>query len=349
MITYRKILSFIKKFLEIFAKINIKHGGVGMLKKKVIIGAVSLCLLAGTGTGVYAYNQKQYEAEQQSLIQKANNAVDNLYNNNHTKLADNVGKKIKSAEIAVGKVEDKKVKAQLSKKIKDVKVISKIQDEVYNTLENGILVESVTDKQLEELDQKLNKIKDINKQIYTNLFNYLSEAESQLIAINSAQNKVNESEQVLNRETYNNALSIVDTLKNETTKNELKARLTAVNEKIVAMEEENRRKEEEVKKAEIVATHQTVDNNQKTVGNNQQTLGKQQQQQSTSSKNSTNLKSAQPVVQEQPSKSQSESNNNEYMNGINSMLDAINKGQTTHVDSGYNNSGNHYDVYEVGN
>lgn len=318
-----------------------------MLKKKIIISTATLLLFAATGTGVYAYNQKQYEAEQKSFIQKADDAVENLYNRDHTKLADHLDKKIKSAELAVRKVDDQKVRNQLSKKIKEVKIISKIQDEVYSTLENGILKEDVTEKQLEELDQKLNKVKDINKQIYTNLFNYLSEAEFQLIAINSAQNKVNESEQVLNRETYNNALSIVDTLKNETTKSELKARLTAVNEKIVAMEEENRRKEEEVKKAEIVATHQTVDNNQKTVGNNQQTSGKQQQ--SISSKNSANLKSAQPVVQEQPSKSQSESNNNEYMNGINSMLDAINKGQTTHVDSGYNNSGNHYDVYEVGN
>lgn len=223
-----------------------------MMKKKIIVGVTAFTLLAGTGTGVYAYNQKvlaneaaQLEQLRVETLKNAENAVDSLYNSTRTRLAEDIDNKIKSAEAAVGKVEEEKAQYQLSKEISEVKEIAEIQQEVYSTLENEVLVESITDKKLTEINQKLIIIKSINDAIYTHLADYLSEADAQLASIDAALKKIKEAENSLSRETYNSALALVDEVKNEIKKNELKKQLETVNKKIIAMEEEAKRKKEE--------------------------------------------------------------------------------------------------------
>lgn len=222
-----------------------------MVKKKIIVGVTAFALLAGTGTGVYAYNQKvlanetaQLEQLRVETLANAENAVDSLYNSTRTRLADNIDTKIKKAEVAVDKVEEEKAQYQLSKEISEVKEIAEIQQEVYSTLENEVLVASITDEKLTEINQKLIIIKSINGAIYTHLSEYLSEADAQLASIDAALEKIKEAENSLSRETYNSALSLVDKVKNEIKKDELKNQLEAVNKKIVAMEEEAKRKKE---------------------------------------------------------------------------------------------------------
>lgn len=246
-----------------------------MMKKKIIVGTVAFSLLAGTGS-VYAYNQKVLAVEEAQLEQlrvetldNAENAVDSLYNSTRTMLSDDIEKKIKNAEIAVTKVEEDKAKSQLSKEISKVKKITKIQQEVYSTLENGVLIESVTNKQIEDIAEKLILIKNQNEAIYTHLSEYLSEAKSQLTVFEAAFKEVTEAEKTLNRKVYNSSLTLVDQVKNEVKKNELKKQLVAVNEKLVAMEEEVKRKKEE-EEAEKLAVEkanvsQTETKQQKTV------------------------------------------------------------------------------------
>lgn len=222
-----------------------------MMKKKIIVGVTAFTLLAGTGTGVYAYNQKvlaneaaQLEQLRVETLENAENAVDSLYNSTRTRLADDIDNKIKSAEAAVGKVEEEQAQYQLSKEISEVKEIAEIQQEVYSTLENEVLVASITDKKLTEINQKLIIIKSINDAIYTHLAEYLSEADAQLASIDAALEKIKEAENSLSRETYNSALALVDEVKNEIKKDELKKQLETVNKKIIAMEEEAKRKKE---------------------------------------------------------------------------------------------------------
>ncbi|PTY92330.1 hypothetical protein [Heyndrickxia sporothermodurans] len=225
-----------------------------MMKKKIVVGALAFTLLAGTGTGVYAYNhnQKVLAAEAAELeqlrvetIENAEKAVDSLYNSAKTMLADDLETKIQNAEKAVDKIDANDLKTQLKQEISEVKQIANIQQEVYSTLENGVLVKNVTKDQLEEIAQKLIVIKSKNEAIFTHLTEYLTEADNQLSAIDKALAKVKEAEKSLSRNTYNSALTLVDEVKNEVRKDELKKQLDTVNEKIVAIEEEAKRKKEE--------------------------------------------------------------------------------------------------------
>lgn len=227
-----------------------------MMKKKIVVGALAFTLLAGTGTGVYAYNhnQKVLAAEAAELeqlrvetIENAEKAVDSLYNSTKTMLADDLEAKIQNAEKAVDKIDANDLKTQLKQEISEVKQIANIQQEVYSTLENGVLVKNVTKDQLEEIAQKLIVIKSKNEAIFTHLTEYLTEADNQLSAIDKALAKVKEAEKSLSRNTYNSALTLVDEVKNEVRKDELKKQLDTVNEKIVAIEEAKRKKEEEAK------------------------------------------------------------------------------------------------------
>ncbi|MCM3603132.1 hypothetical protein M3175_20545 [Robertmurraya korlensis] len=245
-----------------------------MMKKKIIVGVTAFSLLAGTGTGVYAYNQKVLAKEATQLehlrvetLENAEYAVDSLYNSTRTRLADDIENKIKYAEVAVGKVEEEKAQYQLSKEISEVKEIAEIQQEVYSTLENEVLVESITEEKLTEINQKLIIIKSINESIYDHLSEYLSEANAQLASIDSALNKIKEAENSLSREAYNSALSLVDEVKNEVKKDELKKHLESVNEKIVAIEEENRKKEEAKLAAEKAAAEQVAKQQQEAQSN----------------------------------------------------------------------------------
>ncbi|MGG3663007.1 hypothetical protein [Bacillus gobiensis] len=240
-----------------------------MMKLKIITGVVTASLI--TGTGVYSYNQHVLAEERAETFEKAENAVDSLYNSDRTMLSNDIEKKIRNAESAVEKVEEGKARAQLSEEISKVNEIAKIQQEVYSTQKNGVLIESVTDEQLEEMSKKLTVIKSQNESIYNHLSKYLSEANVQMTAIDAALKKVSEAEKSLNRETYNSALTLVDKVKNEEKKDELKKQLATTNEKLVAKEEEaKRQKEEEAKlaaekEAEKAVTEQSAAKQQNTV------------------------------------------------------------------------------------
>lgn len=242
------------------------------MKKKMIIRALAFTLLAGTTTGVYAYNQKAQAAEAAKLEQiriktNAEKSVDSLYNDTKTRLADNLESKIKKAEGAVKKIKDDNKKDQLLKDIEEVKEIAGIQQKVYSTLQNGVLVETTTEKQLATLNQELLSIKDKNNAIYNHLADYLSEASDQLSTINIATQKVKEAEKEPNKDTYNKAIEQVNKVQNDGKKEELKKKLELVNKKIIATEEANRKKEEK-KSAAVTATSQ-----QKTVASKTNRLG----------------------------------------------------------------------------
>lgn len=283
-----------------------------MMKKKIIVGVTAFTLLAGTGTGVYAYNQKvlaneaaQLEQLRVETLKNAENAVDSLYNSTRTRLADDIDNKIKSAEAAVGKVEEEKAQYQLSKEISEVKEIAEIQQEVYSTLENEVLVASITDKKLTEINQKLIIIKSINDAIYTHLAEYLSEADAQLASIDAALKKIKEAENSLSRETYNSALALVDEVKNEIKKDELKKQLETVNKKIITMEEEAKRKKEaeriaaEKAEAEKVAAMEQSKQQQNSVSSSSK---------QTPSSNTTNSSKSNAQSSTSSSKSTSKSN-----------------------------------------
>lgn len=241
-----------------------------MMKKKVITGLVAFTLIAGTGTGVYAYNQKvqlEEAAELERLrvetLKKAEYAVDSLYNKDHTMLAEDLEDKIQLAEKAVGKVKEEKSKYQLTKEITEVKQIAEIQESVYSTLENGVLSDSVTTNQINEITQDLNIVKSKNYSIYNHLSKYLSDARGQLTTLNAANEATKEAEKTLDREKYNSALTLADKVKNESKKQSLKKQLTQVNEKIIAKEEAERKKEEEARiAAESTTTNQSSNSQQ---------------------------------------------------------------------------------------
>lgn len=290
-----------------------------MVKKKIIVGAVALTLLAGTGTGVYAYNQKvqaDEEIKQEQLrvktLENAENAVDSLYDSNRTRLSDDIQEKIKKAEVAVEKVEQEKEKTKLSKEISEVKEIAKIQQEVYSTLENGVLVETLTSKQLDELNQKLSGIKSKNEPIYTHLIEYLNKAKAQLATIDEAAAKVTEAEKLLNRTAYNSALSLVNKVENEVKKTELNKRLASINEKLIALEEETKRKKEEETK--IAAAKVAVEKETETqIESNQQkaiTSKNSKPNSSTSNKSSNKSTSSTKNSETISEKSSSSTNSN---------------------------------------
>lgn len=237
-----------------------------MMNKKIIAGMVAISLLAGTGTGVYAYNQK-VEAEQLEQLkienlEDAKLAVDSLYDSSKTRLSEDVLEKLKIAENAVGKLDDSKQKSSLLNEIKDVKEISEVQEKVYSTLNNNVLVEDVTEEQLEDILAHLVVIKEINEPIYKYLSEYLSEAEKQLADINAVIKHIANAEEKLNRESYNAAQKSVEKVKNENKKKELQQKLAAINEKLIAKEEEAQRKQAEQAKlaAEKAASENTTIN-----------------------------------------------------------------------------------------
>lgn len=300
------------------------------MKKQIVVGTLAITLLAGTGTGVYAYNQKVLAAEAAVLeqlrvetLENAEKAVDSLYNSTRTMLADDVETKIKYAEVAVEKVQEDEEKYLLSKEISQVQEIADVQQEVYSTLENGILVESITEEKLEEINQKLAVIKRINEPIFTHLTEYLSDAEEQLVAIDNALKKIREAEKSLNRNTYNSALLLVDEVKNEIRKDELKKQLEIVNEKITAMEiEAERKKEEEARiaaekeKAEKAAAEEQLKQQQSSVSSNST-------QPSSSSKTSSSKSNTQTSS---TTKSTSESNQTSSGNKSSSSSSSSNSG-----------------------
>lgn len=234
------------------------------MKKKIIIGTLALTLLAGTATGVYAYNQKVQAAEAAKLEQirmetDAEKSVDSLYNKSKTMLADDLETKIKNAEGTVKKLEDHTKKDQLLREIEEVKEIAAIQQKVYRTLRDGVLIETVTEKQLASLNQELLGMKNKNNAIYNHLTDYLSKAADQLSTINLATQKVKEAEKALNKDTYDKAIEQVNKVQNDVKKEELKKQLEPINKKIIAMEEANRKKEVEKSVAVASKTEQTTE------------------------------------------------------------------------------------------
>lgn len=299
-----------------------------MMKKKIIVGVTAFTLLAGTGTGVYAYNQKvlaneaaQLEQLRVETLKNAENAVDSLYNSTRTRLADDIDNKIKSAEAAVGKVEEEKAQYQLSKEISEVKEIAEIQQEVYSTLENEVLVASITDKKLTEINQKLIIIKSINDAIYTHLAEYLSEADAQLASIDAALKKIKEAENSLSRETYNSALALVDVVKNEIKKDELKKQLETVNKKIIAMEEEAKRKKEaeriaaEKAEAEKVAAMEQSKQQQNSASSSSKQIPSSNSTNSSKSNVQSSTSSSKSNTQSSTSSSKSTSKSNQSNSG----------------------------------
>lgn len=237
------------------------------MKKKVIIGLVVFTLIAGTGTGVYAYNQKVQAAEMEKLrvetLKKAEYAVDSLYNKDHTTmLAEDIEKKIQLAEKAVAKVKEEKDKYQLSKEITEVKDIAKIQESVYSTLENGVMTDSVTIDQLNEISQNLKIVKNKNESIYNHLTKYLSDTQEQLTTFEAANKATEEALKTLDRKKYNSALALADKVKNESKKESLKKQLTQVNEKIIAKEEDEHKKAEEARAIAEASTKNQSRNSQ---------------------------------------------------------------------------------------
>lgn len=236
------------------------------MKKKLLVGAIAFTLIAGTGTGVYAYNQNQkvlateaaeLEKFRAETIDNAEKAIDSLYNSTKTMLVADFDVKVKNAEKAIDKVEEENAKDKLSQELNEIKEIANIQQEVYSTLEDGVLATNVTKEKLENIGQKLIVIKSKNEAIFTHLTEYLTEADNQLLAINEALDKVKEAEKSLNRDTYNSALALVDDVKNDVKKDELKKQLKNINEKLVAIEE-NRKKEEAKKAAEKAEAEKIV-------------------------------------------------------------------------------------------
>lgn len=250
-----------------------------MLNKKIIASMVAVSLLAGTGTGVYAYNQKIEAEKLEQLrienLENAKSAVDSLYNNSKTRLSEDVLEKLKAAEKAVGNLDDNKQKTSLLKEIVNVKEISKVQGKVYATLKNNVLVEDVTEEQLEDILTNLVVIKEINEPIYKHLSEYVSEAEDQLADINAAIKHIGNAEEKLNRESYEDAQKSVEKVKNGVKKKELQQKLAAVNEKLVAKEDEAKRKQEEQAKlaaekaaSENTSINQSAGNHQSAISNN---------------------------------------------------------------------------------
>ncbi|MEI2356693.1 hypothetical protein [Mesobacillus zeae] len=233
------------------------------MKKKIIVGVVTVSLLAGTG--LYSYNQRvlakeaaQIEQIQIEKLENAERAVDSLYNSKRTMLAGDLKTKLKKAEIAVSKVEKTGAKERLSKEIRQVKKIAKVQQEVYGTLKNGVLIKNVTLENLKEINQSLITIKSQNERIYAYLAEYLSEANSQLTAIDTALNKVKEAEKSLDRKMYNNALKLVNKVKNPVKREELSKKLEQVNTKLVAMEEERLAAEKATSEKLATEQHQSA-------------------------------------------------------------------------------------------
>ncbi|MGP9043226.1 hypothetical protein [Cytobacillus kochii] len=250
-----------------------------MLNKKIFASMVAVSLLAGTGTGVYAYNQKIEAGKLEQLrienLENAKSAVDSLYNSSKTRLSEDVLEKLKEAEKEVRKLDDSKQKSSLLSEIKDVKEVSEVQEEVYSTLNNNVLVEDVTEEQLEDILANLVVIKEINDPIYKHLSEYLSEAEKQLADINTAIIHISKAEEKLSRESYEDAQKSVEKVKNKVKKKDLQHKLAAVNEKLVAKEDEVKRKQEEQAKlaaekaaSENTSINQSVGNQQSAISNN---------------------------------------------------------------------------------
>ncbi|MGG0888904.1 hypothetical protein [Cytobacillus horneckiae] len=284
-----------------------------MMNKKIVAGMVAVSLLAGTGTGVYAYNQK-VEAEQLEQLkienlEDAKLAVDSLYNSSKTRLSEDVLEKLQVAEKTVEKLDDSKQKSSLLKEIKDVKEISEVQEEVYSTLNNSVLVEDVTEEQLEDILANIVVIKEINEPIYKHLSEYLSEAEKQLADMNAAIKHIGNAEEKLSRESYEDAQKSVEKVKNEVKKKELQHKLAAVNEKLIAKEDE----EEQAKLAAEKAASENTSINQ-SAGNQQSGISNDNTNKSATSNASDSSKSNNNTTQSNTESKSSSSTNSKPSN-----------------------------------
>ena len=232
------------------------------MNKKLVAGFLSVALITVTGTGVYSYNQKVEAAQN---LEYAEIAVDSLYNSDRSMLAEDIEKKIRKAELAVNQVEEGEVKEELLKEISEVKELADVQQEIYSILENGVLAEAISTKNIEELNQRLNKIKGYNDSVYIHLSGYLMEAESQLKSIDAAKEKVDEAEKTLDQEVYNTALTMVNKVKSEPQKDELSKRLSEVNKKIIESMKHEKTEEDNVDTiAQVSSIHSETKVSQKT-------------------------------------------------------------------------------------
>ncbi|MFS0882750.1 hypothetical protein [Metabacillus niabensis] len=248
-----------------------------MVKKKIIVGAVTLTLLAGAGVGVFAYNNhvealelERIEKVKKENYEKAEAAILSLYNKDKTSLAENINAEmIANAKKLMVKVEDKKNLDYLNAELKNINTMYDAQLKVQELLNENILADNVSKEQLSEAEKLIEKTKSISETFYNDLKNNYTTANEQYGYIVATQTKVSNLEKNPTRDAYNESIEAVKGILNKSYRDNLSNKLVKINELLTKKENEIKlAKELEKKEKEISEKVTTSENYEKASRNN---------------------------------------------------------------------------------
>lgn len=247
------------------------------MKKKIISGTIAVSLVVG-GTSIYAYNQHVQSVElEQFRLETLNNAqsfVESFYNEDKTLLAEDLTiQKIDQALLEIEKVDNLQTKELLYQEVHQVREMFEVQTEVYSLLVNGVVVDTISTIQLDDISKNLTNIKNYNESIYHYLQEYVKEATNQNILIELATKEVEKAEETLDKDNSENALFYVEEIKNEAIKEKLSKRLLIVNNEILELKAETKRLAEEEKERKEAEEKARVESEQKQVASHSNSSG----------------------------------------------------------------------------
>jgi L,D-peptidoglycan transpeptidase YkuD (ErfK/YbiS/YcfS/YnhG family) len=220
-------------------------------KSKYLLGIIIIFILAGSGFAYVSHVQKVKAAEEQRIIESAQEMVGNLYNNDKKEaLADDISdKKISKAQNKTKQVKDISVQQSLVKEINNIAFLYKTKTEMDGLLIEGVLIEEADETKISAISKSVDKTKIINKKIYTTYKSNLEEINSQFNAVKTAKEKLlglfsdpdaSTVKNDITRDMYHDAKNSIDAIKNAKVKEGFSGLLAKADSELTVKEEKEK-------------------------------------------------------------------------------------------------------------
>ena len=292
------------------------------MKKKVVVGVVTLSLLLGTTAAYAAYDKHAKETQSIEHYEQVEKSVWNLYDNDLQTIVEGITlENIDQVKKQVMEIESVDQRKPLLKLVDEAQIIFNAKELMANLIIDGLYVEDITNDQVIKMNSAIEKIKPFNENLYKTFKADMDYAAEQYSYLSSALLDLEKLKEKPNRTLYKEVSEQINKL-NAIQKVKLSNELEDIDQILIAQEKEEKRIAKENAEKEEIANQQKLvakqennntnihSNSTKTVINNDSSnnySGKQKNQQSNQvvKKNETQIaqnKQSEPEKKEQPSK-----------------------------------------------